>query len=273
VAGGLENKVAVVTGAARGVGRSVAVRFAEEGADVICLDICSEVGSIEYPMAMSADLEETAELVGRTGRHAAIYRADVRDFDQLDTSIKAGLAQFGRIDVVCANAGVCGYVRNTWDMTVAQWTETIDTNLTGVWNTVRATIPTIIDQGAGGSIVIMSSTAGLRGMAGLGHYCAAKHGLVGLARTLAIELAPHQVRVNTVHPTGVDTPMVNNESRRRLSEARRLEGDRSESRGNLLDVRQLDARDVSNAVVWLCSDYARYLTGVALPVDAGFVQK
>jgi SDR family mycofactocin-dependent oxidoreductase len=265
----LEGKVALVTGGARGVGRSLSVRLAQLGANVIVIDICAQVGTIEYPLGTSADLEETARLVSETGRKAAVYEADVRDLAALDKAVQQGLGEFGRLDIVCANAGICRYTSNLWEMTEEQWHTDIDTNLTGAWHTVKATVPTMIEQATGGSFVLISSTAGLKGMAGLGHYASSKHGVVGLARTLAIELGAHRIRVNTVHPTGVDTPMVNNDYRRNLA-ARR---DPDELRGrNLLPVERIEPADVSNAVAWLCSDEARYVTGVSLPVDAGFTQ-
>ena len=184
--------------------------------------------------------------------------------------VEEGVAELGRLDIVSANAGIATFVRNAWTMEDDVWEETIAVNLTGVWKTLKAAIPAMIDAGNGGAIVITSSTAGIKGMAGIAHYDSAKHGVVGLMRTLAIELAPHSIRVNTVHPTGVNTPMVVNDYM-----AQFLSDDFGRVRTcmNLLPVEMVEAVDISNAVLWLASDEARYVTGTCLPVDAGFLQK
>ncbi|MGH3468478.1 MAG: SDR family oxidoreductase, partial [Thermocrispum sp.] len=180
------------------------------------------------------------------------------------------VSEFGRLDVVCANAGIAGFADNIWSMTEEQWDEMIAVNLTGVWKTVRAAAPAMIDAGNGGCIVLTSSTAGIKGMAKAGHYVAAKHGVVGLMRTLANELAPHSIRVNTVHPTGVNTPMVVNDYIQQFLESN---PDMAANLQNALPVEMVEPVDISNAIVWLASDEARYVTGVSLPVDAGFLQR
>jgi SDR family mycofactocin-dependent oxidoreductase len=269
MAGRLEGKVALVTGAARGQGRSHAVRLAQEGADVIAFDVCRQLGTVEYPMSSSEDLKETVRLVEDLDRRIVAREADVRDLAGVQEVVDEGVREFGRLDVVCANAGIAGFADNTWSLTEEQWEEMIAVNLTGVWKTVRAAAPAMIDAGNGGSIVITSSTAGVKGMAKTGHYVAAKHGVVGLMRTLANELAPHSIRVNTVHPTGVNTPMVVNDyMAKALSDP-----EFGSNIQNALPVEMVEPVDISNAIVWLVSDEARYVTGVSLPVDAGFLQK
>ena len=214
----VEGKIAFITGVARGQGRSHAVRLAQEGADVIGVDICADIASIPYPMATEAELEETAQLIEATGRRAMLRTADVRDFDRLEAVVAEGLAEFGHIDVVCANAGVAIMgPPATKEQMQATWDDVIGTNLTGVWNTARAVAPSMLERNAGGSIIITSSTAGLKAMSAPGHiggeaYGVAKHGLVGLMRSLAVELSPASIRVNTIHPTGVNTMMTQNEA-------------------------------------------------------------
>lgn len=267
--GRLTGKVAFVSGAARGQGRSHALRLAQEGADVIAFDVCRQLASVPYPMATPDDLKETVRQVEELDRRIVAREADVRDSDALAALVAEGVGEFGRLDVVCANAGIATFAENAWSITDESWDEMIAVNLTGVWRTVKAAVPAMIDAGNGGSIVITSSTAGVKGMAGIGHYSAAKHGVVGLMRTLANELAPHSIRVNTVHPTGVNTPMVVNDFM-----AEFLAGsDMSANMQNALPVEMVEAVDISNAIVWLSSDEARYVTGVSLPVDAGFLQK
>jgi SDR family mycofactocin-dependent oxidoreductase len=269
MAGRLEGKVALVSGAARGQGRSHALRLAQEGADVIAFDVCTQLATVPYPLATPDDLKETVRQVEELDRRIVAREADVRDSGALTALVAEGVAELGRLDIVCANAGIATFAENAWSITDEAWDEMIAVNLTGVWRTVKAAIPAMIDGGAGGSIVITSSTAGVKGMAGIGHYVAAKHGVVGLMRTLANELAPHSIRVNTVHPTGVNTPMVVNDFM-----AEFLAGaDMSANLQNALPVEMVEAVDISNAIVWLSSDEARYVTGVSLPVDAGFLQK
>lgn len=261
----VRGKVAFITGAARGQGRSHAVRLAEEGADIIAVDVCQDYDTVSYPMATTADLAETVSQVEALDRRIVSARADVRDPAALKAAVDDGVAQLGRLDIVCANAGICTV--QGWDETTPEiWADTIDTNLTGVWNTCVAAIPHLQASG-GGSIIITSSTAGIKGLPWLAPYVAAKHGVVGIAHTLANELAAERIRVNTVHPTGVDTPMVTG-----LGGVNQFI-ERSPELGplfmNSYPVELTDAVDISNAVLFLASDEARYITGLQMTVDAG----
>jgi (+)-trans-carveol dehydrogenase len=275
--GKLQGKTAFITGAARGQGRSHAIRLAEEGADIIAVDLCDQVGSVPYPMATPEDLAETVKEVEALDRRIVATQADVRDFDALKQALDAGVAELGHVDIVAANAGIVSYGQAV-ELDETTWRDMIDINLTGVWHTCKAAIPQMISQGNGGSIVITSSAAGLMAYPGLAHYVSAKHGLVGLMRTLALELAPHFIRVNSVHPTSVNTPMVQNDASKRLflpdvehpSEEQFAE---VSAAMNALPIPWVEARDISNAVLWLASDEARYVTGVTLPVDAGTLTK
>ena len=269
MAGRLEGKVALISGAARGQGRSHAVRLAQEGADIIAFDVCQQLPTVGYKMATPEDLKETAKQVEDLDRRIIAREADVRDGAAVRALVEEGVAELGRLDIVSANAGIATFVPNAWEMEDDVWEETIAVNLTGVWKTLKAAIPAMIDAGNGGSIVITSSTAGIKGMAGIAHYDSAKHGVVGLMRTLAIELAPHSIRVNTVHPTGVNTPMVVNDYMAQFL----AEDVGGTNIMNLLPVELVEPVDISNAVLWLASDEARYVTGTCLPVDAGFLQK
>jgi SDR family mycofactocin-dependent oxidoreductase len=269
MAGRLEGKVALISGAARGQGRSHAVRLAQEGADIIAFDVCQQLPTVGYKMATPEDLKETAKQVEDLDRRIIAREADVRDAAAVKAVVEEGVAELGRLDVVSANAGIATFSENAWSMEEDVWEETIAVNLTGVWKTLKAAIPAMIDAGNGGSIVITSSTAGIKGMAGIAHYDSSKHGVVGLMRTLAIELAPHSIRVNTVHPTGVNTPMVVNDYMAQFL----VDDFTAANMTNLLPVELVEAVDISNAVLWLASDEARYVTGTCLPVDAGFLQK
>ncbi|OBK71352.1 mycofactocin-coupled SDR family oxidoreductase [Mycobacterium sp. 1274761.0] len=263
----LAGKVAFITGAARGQGRAEAIRLAAEGADVIAVDICDQIASVPYRMATPHDLAQTVKLVEDTGARIVARQADVRDRDDLQTALQAGLDEFGRLDIVIANAGIAPM--ETGD---AGWRDVIDVNLTGTYNTVEVSVPTLVEQGRGGSIVLISSVAGLVAMTssdpGSLGYTAAKHGIVGLMRQYANVLAEHSIRVNSVHPTGVNTPMIDNDYVRDW-----LQRMGSRAGGNALPVPVVEAEDVANAVAWLVSDAARYVTGVTLPVDAGAVVK
>lgn len=268
-------KVAFVTGAARGQGRSHAVRLAAEGADIIAIDSCTDVGSVPYSMATPSDLAETVKQVETLGRQIVAVEADVRDFDALSAVVEEGVARLGRLDIVSANAGILS-AGQLADLPAEAWRDTIDTNLTGVWHTSKVAIPHIRAGGRGGSIVLTSSSAGLKGMPNIGHYVAAKHGVVGLMRTLALELAPDMIRVNSVHPTSVNTDMVHNAATYALfapempADARTRDSLANRYMAlNALPVAWIEPIDVSNAVVWLASDESRYVTGVTLPVDAG----
>jgi SDR family mycofactocin-dependent oxidoreductase len=269
----LEGKVAFVTGLARSQGRSHAVRLAMEGADIIGLDIASQIETVPFPMATPDDLAETVAEVEGLGRRIVASQADVRDFDAVKAALDDGVAKLGRLDIVVANAGIVSF-GTVEDLPEQTWQDVIDVNLTGVWHTVKAATPHLRAAG-GGSVVIISSVAGLKGQANTGHYTAAKHGVVGLMRTLANELAPDMVRVNTVNPGSVDTAMIHNQGTYSLfmpdhaGDITREEVAPIFQSVNALPVPWVESVDISNAVVFLASDEARYVTGVTLPVDAG----
>jgi (+)-trans-carveol dehydrogenase len=275
--GRLQNKVAFITGAARGQGRSHAIRLAQEGADIIAVDICDQVGSVPYDLARPEDLAETVSQVEALDRRIVATQADVRDLAALTKAVDDGVAELGRLDIVSANAGIVSY-GTLDDITEQTWQDMIDINLTGVWRTVRASLPHIRAGGRGGSIILTSSTAGLIAYPGIGHYTAAKHGVVGLMRTLALELAPEMIRVNSVHPTSVNTDMVNNEATYKLF-VPGVENPTTEQFAEVstqmqaLPIPWVEPVDISNAVLFLASDEGRYITGVALPVDAGVIIK
>ncbi|ORA19490.1 mycofactocin-coupled SDR family oxidoreductase [Mycobacterium arosiense] len=266
----LDDKVAFITGAARGQGRAHAVKLASEGASIIAVDLCDQIASVPYPMSTVDDLTETVKLVEDTSARIVATQADVRDSVSLTAALESGVAQFGHLDIVVVNAGIA-------PMQAGEdgWRDVIDVNLTGAYNTVEAAAPTMIEQGRGGSIVLISSAAGLAGVgsadAGAIGYAAAKHGMVGLMRVYANLLAQHSIRVNSVHPAGVDTPMINNDfTQKWLVE---MSAGRPMGLENALPVQVLQPEDVANAVAWLVSDAARYVTGITLPVDAGFTNK
>jgi SDR family mycofactocin-dependent oxidoreductase len=271
--GRMDGKVALITGAARGQGRSHAIRLAEEGAEIIAIDLCGQIGSVPYPLASAGDLEETVRLVEELDHRCVAVQADVRNSGQMQAAVATGLSELGHIDVVCANAGI-GSFGSAWELSDEMWQDVIDTNLTGVWRTLKAVIPTLIDQGTGGSIVITSSVAGLEGFANLAHYVSAKHGVVGLMRTLVNELSPHRIRVNCVNPTTVDTPMIDNAAAYAVFGATSKEGmGQTMLMLNALQVPWVEAIDVSNAVLFLASDESRYVTGLTLTVDAGLATR
>src|SRR5215207_851002 len=209
VMGRVEGKVAFITGAARGQGRSHALRLAEEGADIIAVDVCRPLETVPYELPTPDDLAETGKLVEDLDRRIVTRQADVRDLSQLQRVVQEGVSELGHIDIVCANAGIAS-LAPALEMEEQVWQEMIDVNLTGVWKTIRAAVPPMVERRQGGSVIITSSVAGLLGFGNLAHYVAAKHGVVGLMRTLAQELAPHMIRVNTINPTTVNTPMVMN---------------------------------------------------------------
>lgn len=275
--GRLAGKVALITGAARGQGQAHAVRMAEEGADIIAVDICGPIDTVPYEAASEQDLEVTAKEVEARGRKVVARVADVRDYSALKAAIDEGVAQLGRLDIVVANAGIWSHAPSH-EMSENQWQTMIDINLTGVWHTTKAATPIMIEQGSGGSMILISSTAGLMGFANMAHYTAAKHGVTGLTKTLAAELGPHNIRVNSIHPTGVLTKMVNNDTMFRLFRPD-LENpgidDAAEALAqlNILPLPWMDPVEISHSVVFLASDEAKYITGVALPVDAGSTQK
>jgi len=272
-----EGKVALVTGAARGQGRSHAVRLAEEGADVIAVDLCRQIATVPYPMSTPGDLAETAKLVAATGRRVVTAQADVRDLDGLRTAVDDAVARLGRLDIVAANAGIHSGGIPSWEMPDEMWDDLLDVNLTGVWATCKVAVPHLVAAG-GGSIVITSSTAGLRPYGGIAHYVAAKHALMGLTKTLAQELGAHGIRVNAVNPTQVDTPMIQNALIYQLfvPEAEQPTKEQfaaASQAGMLLPTPWLDPSDVSAAVAFLVSDEARFVTGIGLPIDAGVLAK
>jgi (+)-trans-carveol dehydrogenase len=269
----LAGAVAFVTGAARGQGRSHAVALAAEGADVIALDLCAPLASVPYLLPEPAELEETAELVRKHGRRAIVATIDVRDLAAMESFVAEAVAELGRLDVVCANAGI-STPHLTLEMSEQVWQETIDVNLTGVWKTCRAAVPHVIAGGRGGTVLITSSAATTMTSANIAHYTAAKCGLVGLMRVLAKELAPHAIRVNTLHPTGVETPMIMNEPMYRLfrpdlDEPGEGDFEASARSHNALGVPWVQPEDVSRAVIYLASEDGRYITGTEFRIDAG----
>lgn len=271
--GRVNGKVAFITGIARGQGRSHAITLAREGADIIGLDYLDTVDESPAPAATQADLDETIRQVEALGRRIVAEKADVRHRDQVDAVLARGVAEFGRLDIVSANAGI-NSLGSTDQITEEIWTNMIDINLTGVWHTTQASIPHIRSGGRGGAIILTGSAAGLAAFQNVSHYVAAKHGVTGLMRALALELAPERIRVNSVNPTNVDTDMILNESMFRLFRPE-LENPTKEDfaeaalRNMPYPVPWVESIDVSNAVLFLASDEARYITGVALPVDAG----
>ena len=278
--GRVEGKVAFITGAARGQGRSHAVRLASEGADIIAVDLCEDIDSVTrfYPLATEADLQETVKEVEALDRRIVATRADVRDFDGLKAALDDGVAQLGHVDIVSANAGIFIFGDQTHLVTEGDWADVLDVNLTGVWHTCKAVIPHLIEQGTGGSIILTSSVAGLKGLPHVAPYTASKHAVVGLMRTLANELASHRIRVNTVHPTGVATDMILNQAAFQLflpdMEAPTQEQAAEVFRStNALPVPWVEPVDISNAVLFLASDEARYITGTELKIDAGYTIK
>jgi (+)-trans-carveol dehydrogenase len=277
--GRVEGKVAFITGAARGQGRSHAVRLAQEGADIIAIDICKPISrSSEIPPSTPDDLAETADLVKAQNRRIVTTEVDVRDYDALKAAVDNGVEQLGRLDIIVANAGI-GNGGATLDQTSEHdWQDMIDVNLSGVWHTVKAAVPHLLSGGCGGSIVLTSSVGGLKAYPHTGHYIAAKHGVVGLMRTFAVELGQHSIRVNSVHPTNVNTPMFMNEGTMKLFRPD-LENPGPDDLAvaaqfmHVLPVGWVEPADISNAVLFLASDEARYVTGLTLTVDAGSMRK
>lgn len=270
---GLQDRVAFITGAARGQGRAHAVRLAQEGVDIIGVDICADIASMTYPNASEADLAETVQLVEKQGRRMVGLKADVRDYHGLRAAFEHGYREFGRVDIVIANAGIIRL--GAEEDFLAEWSDVIDTNLTGVFHTVRAALPELRAGGRGGSIVITSSTAGLKATPSMNAsgsaYTAAKRGLVGLMQGLAGYLAPEWIRVNTIHPTGVASGMTMNAAMNALMEQAAAGGQNAISgMQNALPLPILQPEDIANAVAFLVSDEAKFITGIAWPLDAGF---
>jgi (+)-trans-carveol dehydrogenase len=274
MAGRLEGKVAFITGAARGQGRAHAVRMAQEGADIIAVDICKQIDSVQIPLSNPEDLAETADLVKGLNRRVYTAEVDVRDYAALKAAVDAGVEEFGKLDIIVANAGI-GNGGQTLDKTSEpDWNDMIAVNLSGVWKTVKAGVPHILAGGRGGSIILTSSVGGLKAYPHTGHYVAAKHGVVGLMRTFAVELGAQNIRVNSVHPTNVNTPLFMNEPTMKLFRPD-LENPGPEDMkviGQLmhtLPIGWVEPEDIANAVLFLASDEARFITGVTLPVDGG----
>ncbi|MBV9720428.1 MAG: mycofactocin-coupled SDR family oxidoreductase [Mycobacterium sp.] len=274
MAGRVEGKVAFITGAARGQGRAHAVRLAQEGADIIAVDICKQIESVLVPLSTPEDLAETADLVKGHNRRIYTAEVDVRDYAALKAAVDAGVEQLGRLDIIVANAGI-GNGGYTLDKTSEEdWTDMIDVNLGGVWKTVKAGVPHILAGGRGGSIILTSSVGGLKAYPHTGHYVAAKHGVVGLMRTFAVELGQHMIRVNSVHPTNVNTPLFMNEPTMKLFRPDLENPGPDDLKAiaqmmHTLPIGWVEPEDIANAVLFFASDESRYVTGVTLPVDAG----
>jgi SDR family mycofactocin-dependent oxidoreductase len=271
VAGKLDGKVAFITGAARGQGRCHAVRLAADGADIIAVDICRQIDEVPYPMATPEDLDQTVKEVEALGQRIVARQADVRDEAGLRAAFDAGVSELGPAGIVVANAGIATMSLHE---TGEAWQVVIDVNLTGTFNTVEVALPAMIKHGQGGAIVLISSSAGLTGIGGPSRgglaYTASKHGVVGLMRSYANNLARHRIRVNSVHPTGVRTPMVENDALREFLTANPEAGN---AIANALPVDMVESADIAGAVAWLVSEDARYVTGITLAVDAGFTNK
>jgi SDR family mycofactocin-dependent oxidoreductase len=277
--GRVEGKVAFITGAARGQGRSHAVRLAEEGADIIAIDVCGPISThTDIPPATPDDLAQTVDLVKATGRRIVSAEADVRDYAAVKSVVDSGVDQLGRLDIVVANAGIGNGGQKLHRTSEEDWTDMIDVNLSGVWKSVKAAVPHLLSGGRGGSIILTSSVGGLKPYAHTGHYIAAKHGVIGLMRTFAVELGQHSIRVNAVCPTNVNTPLFMNEGTMRLFRPD-LENPGPDDLAvaaqfmHVLPVGWVEPVDISNAVLFLASDEARYITGLPMTVDAGSMLK
>ena len=277
MAGQFDGKVAFITGAARGQGRSHAVRFAEEGADIIALDLCEQIGSVAYPMPTREDLDETVNLVEKTGRRIVAEQADVRDFDRVKEVVANGVDELGRLDFVIANAGIFP-AAGAQRLDIAAFVDAVDVMLKGVYFTIEAALPAMLRRGDGGAIVITSSAAGFKSVSttfdtmshGAAGYTAAKHGVIGVMRHYATSLAEKNIRVNSVHPGGVATPMIINEAMGRLV------GDQpefGEAQRPKLSMPPMEPEVITDMMVYLCGASGRYLTGVALPMDGGLTLK
>jgi SDR family mycofactocin-dependent oxidoreductase len=264
--GRFRGKVAFITGAARGQGRAHAVRLAEEGADVVLSDICAPLPTNGVIPATPEDLDETVRLVEKTGRRAITRHADVRDLAALESLAADAVSELGRIDIVVANAGIISW-GNAWELSSQSWNELIDVNLTGVFHTIRATVPHMIRAGNGGSIILTSSAAGLKGQPFTLAYTAAKHGIVGICRGLANELGEYDIRVNSIHPAAVATEMMNVDGLFQM--IKQHSTTLAPLFMNTLPHQSMKAEAVAAVVAWLASDESRYLTGAQIPVDLG----
>lgn len=275
--GQLDGKVAFITGVARGQGRSHALTLAREGADIIGLDLCAKPSTTAYAGATEEDLRETERLVKEAGAQIFTEVTDTRDFDQVQAVFDRGVEQFGRVDIVIPNAGICSGAK-TWEISAQDWREMIDINLNGVFHTVKAAVPTLISQGEGGSIVFIGSTEALKGAENISSYAASKHGVTGLMTSLARELGQYRIRVNSVNPTCVDTHMINNDFvyglfRPDLDKPTREDVVDTFSGTHLLPVPWIDPEDVSKAILYLVTDSGRYITASTMVIDAGFIVK
>ena len=277
--GRLEGKVAFITGAARGQGRSHAIRLAQEGADIIAVDVCKRISSnADIPAPTPEDLAETADLVKGLNRRIVTAEVDVRDYEALKAAVDSGVEQLGRLDIIVANAGIGNGGQTLDHVSESDWTDMIDVNLSGVWKSVKAAVPHLISAGRGGSIILTSSVGGLKAYAHTGHYIAAKHGVVGLMRTFAVELGHHSIRVNSVHPTNVNTPLFMNEGTMKLFRPD-LESPGPDDMAvvaqmmHVLPIGWVEPVDISNAVLFLASDEARYVTGLTMTIDGGSMLK
>jgi (+)-trans-carveol dehydrogenase len=269
-------RVAFISGVARGQGRQFAVDLAREGADIIGFDICADIPGASTAMATEADLEETRALVEATGRRMVAERADVRDYAAVEAVLAKGLADFGRVDVVVANAGICCGAGPFWEIGLQEWKDTVDTDLTGVWHTVRAATPAMIEGGRGGAIIMIASAGATKGFQNITHYVAAKTALVGMLKPMAAELGPHFIRVNVLSPTNVNTAIYMTETNKRLflpdNPAPTDEEYEMASRPqHVIPIGWMETRDTSAALRFLASDDARYVTGLEMRVDAGVV--
>ncbi|MEV5302671.1 mycofactocin-coupled SDR family oxidoreductase [Amycolatopsis methanolica] len=276
--GRVEGKVAFITGAARGQGRAHAITLAREGADIIAVDICEDIPGVPYPGGTREELEETAKAVEALGKRVITSVTDVRDLPALTAVVDRGVAEFGRLDIVAANAGIAAAPTTASGMDYSVWQDMIDINLNGAYHTCRAAIPHIQAGGRGGAIVITSSVAGLHPFANIPHYVTSKHGVVGLTKSLALELGPDNIRVNSIHPTQVATPMADNEATWRmfrpdLDNPTREDFLEAARTLQVLPTPWVEPEDIANALLFLVSDDARFITGVALPVDAGALLK
>jgi (+)-trans-carveol dehydrogenase len=278
MAGRVEGKVAFITGAARGQGRSHAVLLAQEGADIIAVDVCAPLDASSAPPSTPDDLAETADLVKAHNRRIVTAQVDVRDYDALKAAVDSGVEQLGKLDIIVANAGIANTGAPLHQIPESDWQAINDVNVTGAWKTVRAGVDHMLAGGRGGSIILTSSVAGLKPYPNMGHYVTTKHGVLGLMRNFAFELGPHNIRVNSVHPTHVDTPMIMNEATFRVFRPDLENVGRDDiapvcQSFHVLPVPWVRAQDVSNAVLFLASDESVYITGVALPIDAGSMLK
>jgi (+)-trans-carveol dehydrogenase len=275
--GRVEGKVALITGGARGQGRNHALKLAEQGADIIVLDMCENLATIPYGLASQDDFDETAASVEKLGRRVVAAKVDIREADQLTDVVAKAVSDLGGLDIVCANAGICSFGQ-VLDITAEQWKEMIDVNLTGAFNTAKASIPHILAQGRGGSVIFTASLSGIAAVRNIGHYNASKSGVIGLAKTLALELGEHHIRVNSICPTNVDSPMFQNLATMRIfapgvERPGPAELEAAAREQHVIPIPSLDINDVTNAVMYLASDDGRYVTGTTFLIDGGRLLK